>query len=108
MSIAWIYLAIAAVFEVAFALSMKASAGFTRLWPSLATLVGVLGGIGFLTLALRTLPVSVGYPAWVGAGALGTVVFGHLVFGESLTPLKLASIGAIVVGVAGLKIASDV
>src|SRR5512134_3253794 len=103
MSVAWLYLAIAAVFEVGFALSMKASNGFTALWPSIATLVGIVGGMYFLALALKTLPVSIGYPMWVGAGALGTVLFGFALFGESLTLLKLASVAAIVLGVIGLK-----
>lgn len=106
MSLAWLYLAIAAVFEVGFALSMKASNGFTVLWPSIVTLVGLIGGMYFLALALKTLPVSIGYPMWVGAGALGTVVFGFVLFGESLTLLKLASVAAIVLGVIGLKLAA--
>lgn len=104
---AWLFLALAVVFEVIFAMSMKASDGFTNLWPSVATLVSVVGGIGFLTLALRTLPVSIGYPIWVGAGALGAVLFGAVLFGETLTALKLASVGFIVIGVIGLKIAAS-
>lgn len=107
MNVAWVYLLVAAVFEIMFAMSMKASDGFTRFWPSIATILGVIGGIGFLTLALRTLPVSVGYPAWVAAGVLGSVILGHLVFGESLSPLKLASAAVIILGVAGLKLASN-
>jgi quaternary ammonium compound-resistance protein SugE len=106
MSIAWLYLALAVVFEVCFALSMKAAKGFTVLWPSVATLVGIVGGMYFLALALKTLPVSIGYPMWVGAGALGTVLFGFVLFGESLTLLKLASVAAILLGVIGLKIAA--
>ncbi len=103
---AWLFLMFAVVFEIVFAMSMKASNGFTNLWASIATLVGVVGGIGFLTLALRTLPVSVGYPIWVGAGALGAVLFGAALFGEPLTALKLASTSLIVAGVIGLKIAA--
>lgn len=104
---AWLFLALAVIFEVLFAMSMKASDGFTNFWPSIATIVGVIGGIGFLTLALRTLPVSIGYPIWVGAGALGAVLFGAVLFGETLTVLKLASVGFIVVGVIGLKVAAS-
>lgn len=103
---AWLYLALAAVFEVAFALSMKASKGFTVFWPSVGTVIGVVGGIGLLTIALRSIPVSVGYPIWVGLGALGSVAFGHLLFGEALNPLKLVSVLLIAVGVAGLKVSS--
>lgn len=102
---AWVYLAAAAVFEVMFALAMKQSHGFTRLWPSIVTVVGVIGGIGFLTLALKDLPVSVAYPIWTAVGTLGTVAFGYAFLGESLSPAKLAAAAAIVVGVAGLKVA---
>jgi quaternary ammonium compound-resistance protein SugE len=68
------------------------------------TVVAVIGGIGFLTLAMRTLPVGVAYPIWVAAGALGAVLLGALAFGETLTPLKLASVAVIVLGVIGLKL----
>lgn len=103
---AWIYLLIAAVFEVTFASSMKASEGFTKLWPSVLTTVAVAGGMFFLTLALKELPVSIGYPVWVGLGAVGTVVLGLVLFGEPLSVLKVASVAAIVAGVIGLKLAS--
>lgn len=106
MSVAWFYLAIAAVFEVGFALSMKASNGFTMLWPSIGTILGIVGGMYFLALALKTLPVSIGYPLWVGAGAFGTVLFGFVLFGEEITLLKFASVMAIVLGVIGLTLAA--
>lgn len=100
----WIYLAIAAVFEIAFALGMKYSDGFSRLGPTLATVVAVIGGIGFLTLALKDLPVSVAYPIWTAVGTLGTVVLGVVLLGEALTVAKVVSAVAIVAGVAGLKV----
>ena len=100
---AWLYLALAAVFEVTFAMSMKYSEGFTRLLPSVVTVVAVVCGITFLTLSMRTLPVSVAYPIWTGVGTLGTVALGYLFLGEALTPLKIASVLLIVLGVAGLK-----
>lgn len=103
-AIAWFILALAAAFEILFAVSMKQSQGFTKLWPSVLVVVGSIGGIGLLTLALKTLPVSVGYPVWVGVGTLGTVVFGVVALGESMTALKLASIAVIVLGVIGLKV----
>ena len=73
---AWAYLAAAAVFEIVFALSMKYADGFTRLLPTLVTAASAVGGIGFLTLAMKTLPVSVAYPIWTGVGTLGTVLLG--------------------------------
>lgn len=103
---AWFYLALAAVFEVTFAMSMKYSQGFTRPVASLVTIVAVVAGIAFLTLALKTLPVSVAYPIWTAVGTLGTIILGYLFLGETLTPLKLVSATAIVLGVAGLKISA--
>jgi len=103
---AWLYLALAAVFEVIFAMSMKYSEGFTRLLPTVVTAVAVVAGITFLTLAMRTLPVSVAYPIWTAVGTLGTVALGYLFLGEALTPLKIASVILIVLGVAGLKVAA--
>jgi len=104
--VAWIYLALAAIFEVTFAMSMKYAEGFTRPLPTLVTVVAVIGGIGFLTLALRSLPVSIAYPIWTAVGTLGTVALGYLFLGEALTPLKVGSAFLIVLGVAGLKAAA--
>ncbi len=103
---AWLYLGLAAVFEIIFAVSMKQSNGFTRLWPTVLTIIGVIGGISLLTIALKTLPVSVAYPIWVGVGTLGTVLFGVLVLQEAMTLVSGASIAAILLGVIGLKMAS--
>ena len=103
---AWFYLGLAAVFEVTFAMSMKYSEGFTNLRASLITVVAVIAGIGFLTLSLRDLPVSVAYPIWTAVGTLGTVALGYVFLGEALTPLKVVSALAIVAGVAGLKISA--
>jgi quaternary ammonium compound-resistance protein SugE len=100
---AWVYLAAAAAFEVTFAMSMKYAEGFTRPLASLVTVVSVIGGIGFLTLAMRTLPVSLAYPIWTAVGTLGTVLLGFLLLEEPLTPAKFLSVLAIVAGVAGLK-----
>lgn len=100
---AWVYLAAAAVFEVIFALSMKYADGFTKPLPTVITIVAVIAGIGFLTLSLRELPVSVAYPIWTAVGTLGTVVLGYAVLQEPLSALKIASALAIVGGVAGLK-----
>ncbi len=103
---AWFYLGLAAVFEIIFAVSMKQSNGFTRLWPTVLTIIGVIGGISLLTIALKTLPVSVGYPVWVGVGTVGTVLFGVIVLHEAMSLITAASIAAILLGVIGLKISS--
>lgn len=103
---AWVYLGAAAIFEVIFALSMKYADGFTRLGPTVVTALAVVGGIGFLTLALKSLPVSIAYPIWTAIGTLGTVILGYFFLGEALTIAKVASAIAIVAGVAGLKLTS--
>ncbi|CCH34359.1 multidrug efflux SMR transporter [Actinosynnema sp. NPDC047251] len=104
----WLYLAIATVFEVAFALGTNATKGFTRLVPSIVTLVAAAGGIYFLSLALRTLDVGVGYTIWTGIGSVGTVVLGVLLFKERLTGARVLCFGAIVLGVIGLRVAAGV
>ena len=106
MSMGWIYLGLAAAFEVTFAMSMKYAEGFTKPIPTAITVVTVTGGMIFLTLSLKTLPVSVAYPIWTAVGTLGTVTLGYALLGEPLTLLKVASAIAIVAGVAGLKISS--
>ena len=104
-SMAWLYLAIAGVLEVVWALGLKMSAGFTRPLPSAVTLAGAAASFYFLALALRDLPVGTGYAVWVGIGAVGTAVFGIVLLGESLTPLRAGGIALIVAGVALLKFA---
>lgn len=101
---AWVYLGAAAIFEVIFALSMKYAEGFTRLGPTIVTAISVVCGIGFLTLALKSLPVSIAYPIWTAIGTLGTVIFGYFFLNEALTAVKLACALAIVAGVVGLKV----
>ena len=105
---AWFYLALAVVFEIIFALGASASQGFTKLKESLITVVGGVGGIYFISLALETLDVGVGYPIWTGIGAVGTVVFGALIFKEKITPAKVVCFLAIIGGVVGLKTLSGV
>ncbi|MCZ4257743.1 multidrug efflux SMR transporter [Sulfitobacter sp. G21635-S1] len=101
---AWLLLVLAAVFEVMFAMGMKMSHGFTRLTPTLVTIVGIIFGLWFLALAMKQLPVSIAYPVWTALGTLGTVALGTLLLGEAMTPLKAVSVLAIVGGVIGLKI----
>ncbi|MCU1647090.1 MAG: Quaternary ammonium compound-resistance protein QacC [Nocardia sp.] len=102
---AWVYLLIASVFEVVFALGTNATHGFTVLGPSLLTAVAAAGGIFFLSLALKSLDVGVGYTVWTGIGSVGTVIFGSIVFHEAVTPAKVAAFVLIIGGVLGLKVA---
>ncbi|GAA3423655.1 DMT family transporter [Streptosporangium sandarakinum] len=102
---AWIYLLVAAVFEVVFALATNATEGFTQLGPSLLTAAAAAGGIFFLSLALKTLDVGVGYTVWTGIGSVGTVVFGTLIFDEPVSIWKALAFVLIIGGVLGLKLA---
>ncbi|WP_327679338.1 DMT family transporter [Kitasatospora sp. NBC_00458] len=105
---AWAFLAIAVVFEIVFALGTNATKGFTRLWPSVLTLTAAAGGIYTLSLALRTLDVSVGYTIWTGLGSIGTVVLGALIYKERITLPKLISFASIIAGAVTLKLASGI
>ncbi|WP_431043388.1 DMT family transporter [Streptomyces sp. P1-3] len=104
----WLYLAIAIVFEIAFALGTNATKGFTKLWPSVFTLLAAAGGIFTLSLALKTLDVGVGYTIWTGAGSIGTVILGAVVYREKITVPKLLSFASIIAGVITLKLAAGV
>lgn len=101
---AWVYLAIAGLLEVAWAVGLKASAGFTKPLASTVTVVAMAGSLWLLALALRTLPLGTGYAVWVGIGAVGTVVVGIVAFGEPATWPRLACIALICAGIAGLKL----
>ncbi|MEU5810092.1 multidrug efflux SMR transporter [Streptomyces sp. NPDC059650] len=102
----WVYLGIAILFEIAFALGTNATKGFTRLWPSVLTLGAAAGGIYTLSLALRELDVSVGYTIWTGLGGVGTVVFGAVLFKERITPARLLSFASIIGGALLLRLTS--
>ncbi|NIJ93678.1 quaternary ammonium compound-resistance protein SugE [Xanthomonas campestris] len=100
----WIYLLLAGLFEIGFAMGLKYSDGFTRLWPTVLT-VGLAGiSLWFLTQALKTIPVGTGYAIWTGIGALGVTIAGIALFGDSASWSRLACIGLIVAGVIGLKL----
>jgi quaternary ammonium compound-resistance protein SugE len=101
---AWIYLLVAGLLEVAWAIGLKYSDGFTRLWPSAWTLAAMVLSVVFLGLALRDLPVGTGYAVWVGIGAVGTAILGMALFDESRDPLRLVCLGLIVAGVVGLRL----
>lgn len=103
---AWIYLIIAGLLEVVWAVNLKETQGFTRLWPSVYTLVAMIASFWLLSVALKTLPTGTGYAIWVGIGAVGTALFGIFVLGEPRNTLRLVSIGLIVAGVIGLRLGS--
>jgi quaternary ammonium compound-resistance protein SugE len=100
----WLYLLIAGLFEVGWAIGLKYTDGFSRLWPSLATGAAMIVSLGFLGLALKDLPVGTAYAVWTGIGAVGTVILGIALFGEPATALRLACVGLIVAGIVGLKL----
>lgn len=103
---AWALLLVAGVLEVAWALALKASQGFTRWIPSLVVLVGATASFWLLALAMRVLPAGTAYAVWTGIGAVGTAVLGILMLGEPAGALRLACIVLIVAGVLGLKFAA--
>jgi quaternary ammonium compound-resistance protein SugE len=100
----WLYLVVAGLLEVAWAVGLKYTAGFTRLWPSVFTLATMAGSVGMLGLALRALPLGTAYAIWTGIGTVGTAVFGMMALGEPAGALRLLSIGLIVAGIVGLKL----
>lgn len=101
---AWVYLTLAGIFEVAWALGLKRTEGFTRLWPSVYTLSTMAVSIWLLALAVRHLPVGTAYAVWTGIGAAGTAIIGIIWLGESRAALRLACIGLILLGVIGLRV----
>lgn len=104
---AWFILFIAGLFETVWAVSLKYSEGFTRLWPSVITAVAMVFSIYLLAIALKTLPLGTAYTIWTGIGALGTVIFGILVFGESRDLLRMLFVIMILGGIVGLKVTAD-
>lgn len=102
----WVYLFVAGLLEVGWAVGLKYSEGFTRLWPSVATVVALAGSMTLLGLALRTLPLGTAYAVWTGIGSLGTAILGILIFREPATAIRLVCFALILSGIAGLKLAS--
>ncbi|PSL06938.1 quaternary ammonium compound-resistance protein SugE [Haloactinopolyspora alba] len=102
---AWLFVIVGGLFETAFALCLKASDGFSKLWPTLGFAVSVAISMGLLGLGLRDLPVGTAYAVWVGIGAVGTAVVGILYLGDPATVLRTAAIAMIVGGVVMLNLA---
>lgn len=101
---AWIILLVAALLEVGWAVGLKYTGGFTKLWPSVATIAAMALSMYLLAVASRTLPIGTAYAVWTGIGAVGTAIFGLLIFKEPATAARLVSIALIVSGVVGLKV----
>jgi quaternary ammonium compound-resistance protein SugE len=103
---AWLLLVLAGLFEVGWAIGLKYTEGFTRLWPSVGTLLAMTLSVVLLGIAMKSLPVGTAYAVWVGVGAVGTALLGMVLFGEPATVARLLSLGLIVAGIVGLKLAS--
>jgi quaternary ammonium compound-resistance protein SugE len=104
---AWFVLVVAGLFEIGWAVGLKYTDGFTRLWPTLGTIVSMIVSLGLLGLALRTLPLGTAYAIWTGVGTVGTALLGMALFHEAADPVRLACIGLIVAEIIGLKLVAE-
>jgi quaternary ammonium compound-resistance protein SugE len=103
--LAWVFLIVAGLLEIVWAVTLKKTEGFTRVGPSLVTLTAMLASFYLLSLAMRTLPTGTTYVIWVGIGAAGTALIGLLFLGEPKTLFRLVSLALILLGVIGLRVA---
>ena len=103
---AWTLLFIAGLFEIGWAIGLKYTDGFSRLWPSVGTVVSMAISVALLSWAMRSLPVGTAYAVWTGIGAVGTVLLGIVLFGEAVTVARMLCVLLIVTGILGLKLAS--
>ena len=103
---AWIILFLAGLFETGWAIGLKYTDGFTRLWPTVWTVFAMIISLWLLGIAVKTLPVGTAYSVWVGVGAVGTVVLGIALLGEPANLMRLISVGLIIAGIIGLKLAT--
>jgi quaternary ammonium compound-resistance protein SugE len=104
VQVAWIYLLIAGLFEIVWAIGLKYTEGWSRLWPSVGTLVAMAASVIFLSLAMKVLPVGTSYAVWTGIGAIGTVILGIILFAEPATAIRLGCVALILTGIVGLKL----
>ncbi len=102
----WFILIIAGVFEIGWAVGLKYTEGFTRLWPSVWTITAMVVSLGLLGIALKSLPVGTAYAVWVGVGAAGTAIAGVILFGEAMSIARAVSLLLVLVGIVGLKMTS--
>ena len=103
---AWIYLLVAGLFEVVWAVGLKYTEGWTRLWPSVGTLAAMVVSFWCLSQSLKSIPIGTGYAIWTGIGAVGAAVTGIILLGESASPMRIASLACIVIGIIGLKMSA--
>lgn len=103
----WLILVLAGLFEIGWAIGLKYTHGFTRLWPTIGTVAAITISLVLLGIAMKSLPVGTAYAVWVGVGAVGTVILGIVLLGEPANPGRLMSVGLIVAGIIGLKLASS-
>jgi quaternary ammonium compound-resistance protein SugE len=102
--LSWIILFFAGLLEIGWAIGLKYTEGFTRLWPSVATAGAMVGSVVLLGLAMKQLPVGTAYAVWTGIGAVGTALLGIVLFGESAAIARLVCVGLILAGIVGLKV----
>ena len=103
---AWVILIVAGLFEIGWAIGLKYTEGFSRLWPSLGTVAAMIVSLALLGLALKTLPIGTAYAVWTGIGTVGTVILGICLLGDPATVVRLGCICLIVAGIGGLKLVS--
>jgi quaternary ammonium compound-resistance protein SugE len=103
---AWIYLAIAGVFEVVWAIGLKYTEGFTRIYPTIVTIIGMIISFYFLALAVKTLPIGTAYAVWTGIGAVGAIIVGMILFNEPKDLIRIVFLLFILTGIIGLKVTS--
>ena len=106
-TLAWLVLFVAGLFEIGWAVGLKYTEGFSRLWPSLLTVLAMTLSVFLLAWSLKTLPIGTAYAVWTGIGAVGTALLGMFLFGEPREAARLMCIGLIVAGIIGLKMASS-
>jgi quaternary ammonium compound-resistance protein SugE len=102
----WLVLVLAGLFEIGWAIGLKYTDGFTKLWPTIGTVASMAVSLGLLGIAMKSLPVGTAYAVWVGVGAVGTAILGIVLLGEPANAGRMVSLGLIIAGIIGLKLAS--
>lgn len=102
----WVILVVAGLFEIGWAIGLKYTEGFTRLWPTIWTVLAMVISLWLLGIAMKSLPLGTAYSVWVGVGAVGTVILGIVLLGEPVNAARLISVSLIIAGIIGLKLAT--